>query len=95
MEGMLGRFQSDLGSISTEIRSLQEQSSSMSVRLKNRRVVQERLGDFIQHVGIPPPLIFGIVQVGWRGGWIQVGVDFLGFWWWRRLGCRWWRCRDV
>ncbi|EFN54603.1 hypothetical protein CHLNCDRAFT_35889 [Chlorella variabilis] len=70
MEGMLGRFQSDLGSISTEIRSLQEQSSSMSVRLKNRRVVQERLGDFIQHVGIPPPLIFGIVQG-------EIGEEFL------------------
>lgn len=40
MEGMLGRFQSDLGNISSEIRALQEQSSSMSVRLKNRRTVQ-------------------------------------------------------
>ena len=32
--------QSDLGNISSEIRSLQEQSTSMSVRLKNRRTVQ-------------------------------------------------------
>jgi hypothetical protein len=44
MEGMLGRFQSDLGNISTEIRSLQEQSASMSVRLRNRRAVQARGG---------------------------------------------------
>jgi hypothetical protein len=63
MEGMLGKFQSDLGNISSEIRSLQEQSSSMSVRLKNRRTVQQRLETFIEHVSIPPQLIFGIVQV--------------------------------
>ena len=35
-------LQSDLGNISSEIRSLQEQSTSMSVRLKNRRTVQAR-----------------------------------------------------
>ena len=64
MEGMLGRFQSDLGNVSGEIRSLQEQSSSMGVRLRNRRSVQERLEAFIDHVSIPPQLIFGIVQVG-------------------------------
>ena len=44
MEGMLGKFQSDLGNVSAEIRSLQEQSSSMSVRLKNRRTVQVGAG---------------------------------------------------
>ena len=64
MEGMLGRFQSDLGNVSGEIRSLQEQSSSMGVRLRNRRSVQERLEAFIDHVSIPPQLIFGVVQVG-------------------------------
>ncbi|PRW32567.1 vacuolar sorting-associated 52 A isoform A [Chlorella sorokiniana] len=71
MEDMLGRFQSDLGNISSEIRSLQEQSTSMSVRLKNRRTVQERLEAFIEHVSIPPPLIFGIVQG-------EMGEAFLG-----------------
>jgi hypothetical protein len=40
MEGMLGKFTSDLGNISSEIRALQEQSTSMSVRLRNRRTVQ-------------------------------------------------------
>ncbi|KAL4421397.1 hypothetical protein ABPG75_010688 [Micractinium tetrahymenae] len=70
MEGMLGRFQSDLGNISSEIRALQEQSSSMSVRLKNRRTVQERLETFIEHVSIPPQLIFGVVQG-------EVGEEFV------------------
>ena len=38
MEEMLNGFQSDLSSISTEIQSLQEQSISMNVKLKNRQV---------------------------------------------------------
>lgn len=71
MEGMLGRFQSDLGNISSEIRSLQEQSSSMSVRLKNRRTVQDRLETFIEHVSIPPQLIYGTVQG-------DMGDEFVG-----------------
>ena len=40
LEGMLGRFQSDLGAVSAEIRALQDQSQSMSQRLKNRRLLQ-------------------------------------------------------
>jgi Vps52 / Sac2 family len=42
MEEMLGKFQNDLGNISSEIRSLQEQSQSMSVKLKNRKSTEEK-----------------------------------------------------
>uniref|UniRef100_A0A9L0RH32 Vacuolar protein sorting-associated protein 52 homolog n=2 Tax=Equus caballus TaxID=9796 RepID=A0A9L0RH32_HORSE len=38
MEQMLGAFQSDLSSISSEIRTLQEQSGAMNIRLRNRQV---------------------------------------------------------
>jgi len=38
MEEMLSKFQSDLGSISSEIQCLQDQSNSMSIKLKNRQV---------------------------------------------------------
>ena len=38
MESILHRFQYDLGNISDEIRSLQDQSSTMSVKLQNRKV---------------------------------------------------------
>ncbi|KAL4424816.1 hypothetical protein ABPG77_011066, partial [Micractinium sp. CCAP 211/92] len=75
MEGMLGRFQSDLGNISSEIRALQEQSSSMSVRLKNRRIVQERLETFIEHVSIPPQLILASSRQA-AGG--EMGEEFVG-----------------
>lgn len=38
MEGLLNAFQSDLGNISSEIQNLQEQSTLMNVKLKNRKV---------------------------------------------------------
>lgn len=38
MEEMLNGFQGDLSSISSEIQTLQEQSVSMNIKLKNRQV---------------------------------------------------------
>ena len=62
MEEMLGKFQSDLGNISTEIRALQEQSQSMSVRLRNRKAAELQLGAFLDSLALPAPLIDGILQ---------------------------------
>jgi len=62
MEEMLGKFQSDLGNISTEIRALQEQSQSMSVRLRNRKAAELQLGSFLDSLALPAPLIDGILQ---------------------------------
>jgi len=62
MEDMLGKFQADLGNISTEIRALQEQSQTMSIKLKNRKGTEQKLSNFIESVAIPPNLIDGILQ---------------------------------
>lgn len=62
MEDMLGKFQADLGNISTEIRALQEQSQTMSVKLKNRKGTEQKLSQFIESVAIPPALIEGVLQ---------------------------------
>ena len=62
MEEMLGKFQGDLGNISTEIRSLQEQSQNMSVKLKNRKAAEQRLGTFLDSLAISPSLVEGIVN---------------------------------
>ena len=40
MEAMLGGFQEGLGSISAEIRGLQQQSSALSQQLNNRKSAQ-------------------------------------------------------
>ncbi|GFH22066.1 uncharacterized protein HaLaN_19473, partial [Haematococcus lacustris] len=52
MEQLLGKFQSDLGKVSEEIRQLQVQSSTMSTKLKNRRVTETQLGAFIEHLTV-------------------------------------------
>ena len=41
MENMLLGFQADLGSISSEISSLQQDSIKMNIKLKNRQVLLE------------------------------------------------------
>eukprot|EP00958_Prasinococcus_capsulatus_P017996 scaffold2075_cov444-Prasinococcus_capsulatus_cf.AAC.4 len=62
MEKLLGGFQSDLGNISSEIRLLQEQSLTMSVKLRNRKAAEVKLGKFIEDLVIPPDLIRGILE---------------------------------
>lgn len=54
MQEMLLGFQVDLGGISEEIKYLQDESQSMSVRLKNRRAVEEKLRYFLDNANISP-----------------------------------------
>jgi len=56
MEAMLGQFQSDLGNISGEIQSLQDQSLSMNIKLKNRKKVQASLSDYVGGMSISDQL---------------------------------------
>eukprot|EP01100_Stratorugosa_tubuloviscum_P008663 TRINITY_DN3601_c0_g1_i3.p1 TRINITY_DN3601_c0_g1~~TRINITY_DN3601_c0_g1_i3.p1 ORF type:complete len:694 (+),score=255.39 TRINITY_DN3601_c0_g1_i3:44-2125(+) len=57
MEDLLTKFQSNLGNIGQEIKSLQDQSSSLSLKLQNRKVVGEKVSKFIDDILIPPKLI--------------------------------------
>ena len=70
VEGVLGRFQADLGRASDEIRALQAQSAAMSTRLKNRRAVEARLGAFVEAVAVPDELVAGIMTE-------EAGEDYL------------------
>eukprot|EP00051_Salpingoeca_urceolata_P032791 m.17456 g.17456 ORF g.17456 m.17456 type:complete len:709 (+) comp5458_c0_seq1:1117-3243(+) len=69
MEEMLSCFRLDLGNISGEIQSLQEQSLGMSVKLRNRKAVQADLGTFVNGMVISPQLVDTICQG-------QVNEDF-------------------
>lgn len=62
MEDLLLNFQADLGTISAEIKTLQEQSLSMSIRLRNRKAVEKNLGSFLEDIAIAPNLIDGIYE---------------------------------
>ena len=51
MEQLLVSFQTDLGSISSEILSLQQESVEMNLRLKNRQAVRGELSQFVDDLG--------------------------------------------
>ncbi|XP_073242432.1 vacuolar protein sorting-associated protein 52 homolog [Porites lutea] len=62
MEKMLTSFQEDLGSISSEIQTLQEQSLSMNIRLKNRQAVRGELSQFVDEMVITSPMVKHICE---------------------------------
>ncbi|KAF4013278.1 hypothetical protein G4228_004693 [Cervus hanglu yarkandensis] len=62
MEQMLGAFQSDLSSISSEIRTLQEQSGAMNIRLRNRQAVRGKLGELVDGLVVPSALVTAILE---------------------------------
>ncbi|XP_078225006.1 vacuolar protein sorting-associated protein 52 homolog isoform X3 [Callithrix jacchus] len=62
MEQMLGAFQSDLSSISSEIRTLQEQSGAMNIRLRNRQAVRGKLGELVDGLVVPSALVMAILE---------------------------------
>lgn len=57
MESMLLSFQSDLGSISSEIVYLQRKSIIMSQQLHNRQAVRGQLSQFIDDMVVSESLI--------------------------------------
>ncbi|XP_054716270.1 vacuolar protein sorting-associated protein 52 homolog [Uloborus diversus] len=62
MEDMLRLFQSDLGSISKEILTLQQQSVSMNIRLKNRQAIRGELSQFVDDMIVQESLIQHILE---------------------------------
>lgn len=62
MEEMLHGFQADLGEISAEIKHLQSDSLSMSIRLKNRREAETILHRFLDNGSIMPWVASTIVS---------------------------------
>jgi len=63
MEGLLTAFQTDLGSISSEILSLQQQSVEMNLRLKNRQAVRGELSQFVDDMVVTELMISTILEV--------------------------------
>ncbi|XP_015697139.1 vacuolar protein sorting-associated protein 52 A-like isoform X2 [Oryza brachyantha] len=59
---LLTGFQVHIGSISSEIRSLQERSLDISVRLNNRKLVETKLAKFVEEIVAPPGLVTVIID---------------------------------
>ena len=62
MENMLLNFQSDLGSISSEILSLQQQSVHMNIKLKNRQSIRGELTQFVDEMAVSEAMITTIME---------------------------------
>ena len=62
MESMLRGFQTDLASISAQIKYLQDESLSMNVKLRNRKAAESQISGFIQQIVVPPDLISAICE---------------------------------
>lgn len=61
LEGILCAFQADLGNICQEILSLQEESVSLNIRLKNKQAVRAELSQFVDDIIIAEPVITHII----------------------------------
>ncbi|KAK1323100.1 hypothetical protein QJS10_CPA02g01461 [Acorus calamus] len=62
MESLLGGFQAEIGSISSEIKSLQEKSMDMGLKLKNRKVAESTLARFVEDIIVPPRMVDIIID---------------------------------
>lgn len=62
METLLGGFQVEIGSISSDIKVLQEKSMDMGLKLKNRKVAESKLAKFVEDIIVPPRMIDIIVD---------------------------------
>ncbi|XP_028059466.1 vacuolar protein sorting-associated protein 52 A isoform X1 [Camellia sinensis] len=62
METLLSGFQAEIGSISSDIKVLQEKSMDMGLKLKNRKVAESKLAKFVEDIIVPPRMIDIIVD---------------------------------
>lgn len=62
MEMLLTGFQAEIGSISSDIKILQEKSMDMGLKLKNRKVAESKLAKFVEDIIVPPRMIDIIVD---------------------------------
>ncbi|XP_031272126.1 vacuolar protein sorting-associated protein 52 A-like isoform X1 [Pistacia vera] len=62
METLLSGFQSEIGSISLDIKILQEKSMDLGLKLKNRKVAESKLAKFVEDIIIPPRMVDIIVE---------------------------------
>ncbi|KAG8384075.1 hypothetical protein BUALT_Bualt04G0080300 [Buddleja alternifolia] len=62
MEKLLSGFQAEIGSISSDIKILQEKSMDMGLKLKNRKAAESKLARFVEDIIVPPRMIDIIVD---------------------------------
>lgn len=67
----LTSFQNDLAAVSAEIETLQARSSALSVRLENRKVVENGLGPIVEEISVSPAVVRKIVDGPIDEAWVR------------------------
>jgi vacuolar protein sorting-associated protein 52 len=71
VETNLNSFQNDLAAVSAEIETLQARSTALSVRLENRKVVENGLGPIVEEISISPAVVRKIVEGTIDEAWVR------------------------
>ncbi|CZR62370.1 related to SAC2 protein [Phialocephala subalpina] len=71
VEANLTSFQNDLAAVSAEIETLQARSTALSIRLDNRKVVENGLGPIVEEISVSPAVVRKIVEGAIDEGWVR------------------------
>lgn len=71
VETNLASFQNDLAMVSAEIETLQARSTALSVRLENRKVVENGLGPIVEEISVSPAVVKKIVDGAIDEAWVR------------------------
>ncbi len=71
VETNLTSFQDDLAAVSAEIETLQARSTALSVRLENRKVVENGLGPIVEEISVSPAVVKKIVDGVIDEAWVR------------------------
>ena len=76
VETFLSAFQTDLGSVSTEIEFLQARSISLTTKATNRKAVETHLGPIVYDIVLSPVLIHKLSEGEINDSWVKALVEF-------------------
>ncbi|PBP25983.1 Vps52/Sac2 family protein [Diplocarpon rosae] len=67
----LTSFQNDLAAVSAEIETLQARSTALSVRLENRKFVENGLGPIVEEISVSPAVVRKIAEGAIDEAWVR------------------------
>ncbi|EKD15465.1 uncharacterized protein L3040_001836 [Drepanopeziza brunnea f. sp. 'multigermtubi'] len=71
VEMNLTSFRNDLAAVSAEIETLQARSTALSVRLENRKIVENGLGPIVEEISVSPAVVRKIVEGAIDEAWVR------------------------
>lgn len=71
METNLASFRNDLAAVSADIETLQARSTSLTVRLENRKAVEKGLGPIVEELSVSPLVVSKIAEGPIDDAWIK------------------------